>query len=81
MTYRIEYVEGTATAGVYVVDAPLDGTEVHLDDDVRASIDRRGALLSLDLGDTTMFGVPFDQAAAARAVAWARDQLQLGTAS
>ena len=39
---------------------------------------RRGCisgLLSLDLTDTTMFGEPFDQAAAARAVEWAREQL------
>lgn len=80
MSYRIDYVDGTATAYVYVsTPTQVPGTGVQLHDDVQAAVDVTGELLGLDIGDTTMFGDPFDQDAAERAVTWAREQLELGT--
>lgn len=61
-----------------------DGEEhsvVKLDSDAFASLDAAGALIGLELLDTPRFGDPFDDAAAERAVAWARTKLELDPAS
>jgi hypothetical protein len=62
----------------------LGGVEDHvieLEQNTYASMSADGVLVGLDLMNTRLFGVPFDEAAAERAVAWAREQLELGTAS
>jgi hypothetical protein len=54
---------------------------VELNESSFAFLDPDGHLAGLELLNTTDFGTPFDHAAAERAVAWAREQLELGTAS
>jgi hypothetical protein len=44
-------------------------------DTVVVSIDADGEIVDLELTDARAFGDPFDEAAAERAVAWAREQL------
>ena len=78
---RIDDDPANRSAFVYLVDPPISGTEHLLDDDVLACVDAHGTLIALDVMDTPRFGTPFDEAAAERAVAWARTQLELGTAS
>jgi hypothetical protein len=74
MAFLINYYEARPVATVYVEDGDgHDGVMLH--DSVRAELSADGRLLALDLSDTTMFGTPFDQAAAERAVAWAHEQL------
>lgn len=68
------------SAFVILIDG-LAGRNVVLTDDVVACVDDHGRLVSLDLMNTPEFGTPFDGAAAARAVAWAREQLALGAVS
>jgi hypothetical protein len=70
----------TRTALVRVSDLACVRS-IPLDDDVIAGIDQFGSLAYVELLATTRFGTPFDLAAAERAVAWAREQLELGTAS
>lgn len=74
MTYLINYYEEMPVASVYVTEEPgVDSVMLH--DLVSATLDASGQLVDLDLSDTRMFGDPFDQAAAVRAVEWAREQL------
>ncbi len=54
---------------------------VELNESAFAFLDPDGQLAGLELLNTANFGTPFDEAAAERAVAWAREQLELGTAS
>lgn len=80
MTYEIKTYPDLPVATVYVADG-IGVDELPLHDQVQAAVDADGRLLALDLGDTTMFGDPFDQAAAERAVTWAREQLAIRSAS
>jgi hypothetical protein len=78
-TYLIDYCDDLPVAFVAIAQG-IGDREVHLHRDVRAALDADGRLLALDLSDTTMFGAPFDQAAANRAVDWAREQLAVRVA-
>jgi hypothetical protein len=71
------------TAFVILVEDERDPEDhvIELEQNTYASMSADGVLVGLDLMNTRLFGVPFDEAAAERAVAWAREQLELGTAS
>lgn len=69
------------SAFVFLVETPISGDEIELSEDVIACLDDSGMLIALDLMNTPRFGVPFDAAAAERAVAWAREQLAMDAAS
>ena len=76
MTYEIYYYDELPVATVRVPGSSKSGVaSTALHDMVLASFDDQGTLLSLDIQDTTMFGTPFDQAAAQRAIDWAREIL------
>ena len=68
-------------AAVINLAAEVERISVELRETAIASVDERGMLVGLELLDTREFGTPFDEAVAERAVAWARAQLNLGTAS
>lgn len=68
------------TGFVYISDK-AESHCVELDQNTYASISEDGEFLGLDLMDTTPFGVPFDEAAAHRALSWARERLGVDTAS
>lgn len=84
MTYAIQLVDDTKTAGVSMRDITAAEVthELQLHDCVQVFLIRGSdELVGIELSDTTMFGDPFDQTAAARAVEWAREQLALRDAS
>jgi len=73
---HINTVPGVPVASVRVGDrAPGATREVVLDDAIRAFVDDEG-IVELEVDDTGRFGTPFDDAAAARAVEWARAALR-----
>ncbi len=61
-------------ANVLLVERPSAGEFRELSPTVFAYVDE-GAITALEIIDTTQFGDPFDEAAAERAVAWAREHL------
>lgn len=67
--------------GFVIVSDAQEATTIDLSDDVVASISATGEFVGLDLMDTRPFGVPFDEAAAKRALTWARARLDVGSAS
>ena len=74
--YDINHCDGLNVATVYAYsDDRVGEREVMLHDLVVAALDADGDLLCIDIQDTTMFGTPFDQAAAQRAIDWAREIL------
>jgi uncharacterized protein YuzE len=77
---NVSYDQERDTGYVSVADRD-EHRVVELDADAFASLDASGELVGLELLDTTRFGSPFDDAAARRAIEWARRQLQLGSAS
>lgn len=67
------------TGFVFVLD-DTEATTVDLSDTVVASLTSDGRFIGLDIMDTRPFGVPFDTAAAQRALDWASTRLDTGTA-
>lgn len=70
---NVRLVPGTHIA---VVDLRIDpDADEFCIDDLVLAVDGAGDLVGIEVLDTRRFGDPFDDAAAARAVAWAREQL------
>jgi hypothetical protein len=71
-----EYVDA---ASVFV-EYPAPGEDYLLRDDVVVTLDD-GRITALELLNVSQYGTPFDEAAAERLLAWAREQLDARTAS
>lgn len=70
----IRHVEGTHIAVVTLGDETRSDSEIMVGD-VSIGLDANGEIVDVEVLDTRQFGEPFDNAAAERAVAWARDQV------
>ncbi len=66
------------TGFVSVQDGP-EARTIDLSDTVVASLTHDGQFIGLDIMDTRPFGVPFDEAAARRALEWAATRIESGT--
>ena len=67
--------------GFVIFDNGVEYHVIELEENTYASMSASGELVGLDLMNTRLFGVPFDEAAAERAVTWARTQLEVSSAS
>jgi hypothetical protein len=79
MTYKISAYEPFVASVTLAEGIGVD--EIHLDDETRVFIDKHGTMLGFEVDNLPRFGVPFDQAAAERAVAWVRERFEAPTAS
>lgn len=65
--------------GFVTVRDGMEARTIDLSDTVVASLDDHDRFIGLDIMDTRPFGVPFDDAAARSALAWAADRMEIGT--
>lgn len=77
---KFTYTEDSHCAGIRLNGEAATRTH-QLTFDVIAFTDANDELCSVELLDTRLFGEPFDEPAARRAVAWVRERLQLDAVS